>query len=157
MLKQAFLFSSLTGLRWSDVKQISWDDIHHTEDDGYSIHYTQQKTKKVEVLPVSKSAIDILPEKTASNQGEPIFKDLKYHGWMNKLLQNWIDDAGIKKKITFHCSRHTYGTIMLSFTDIYTVSKLLGHKHLKTTEIYAKIVDEKKIEAASKLNQFNFC
>lgn len=157
LLKQAFLFSSLTGLRWSDVKQISWDDIHHTEAEGYSIHYIQQKTKKHEVLPVSESAIKVLPEKNASKESKPIFKDLKYHTWMNTQLQNWIDDAGIKKKITFHCGRHSFSTIMLSLnTDIYTVSKLLGHKHLKTTEIYAKIVDEKKIEAASKLNQFCF-
>lgn len=60
--------------------------------------------------------------------------------------------AGIEKHITFHCARHTYATLQLSLgTDIYTVSKLLGHKNLRTTEVYAKIIDEKKQEAASKI------
>jgi site-specific recombinase XerD len=74
---------------------------------------------------------------------------------MNKQLQNWIYDAGIKKKITFHCARHSFATLHLSLnTDIYTVSKLLGHRHLKTTEIYAKVIDSKKIEAATRIPTF---
>ena len=60
--------------------------------------------------------------------------------------------AGISKTITFHCARHTYATLQLSLgTDIYTVSKLLGHRELKTTQIYAKIIDEKKQEAANRI------
>ena len=60
--------------------------------------------------------------------------------------------AGVEKHITFHCARHTYATLQLSLgTDIYTVSKLLGHKSLKTTEIYAKVIDQKKVEAANRI------
>jgi site-specific recombinase XerD len=60
--------------------------------------------------------------------------------------------AGISKTITFHCARHTYATLQLTLgTDIYTVSKLLGHKDLSTTQIYAKIIDERKTLAASKI------
>ena len=70
---------------------------------------------------------------------------------MNNQLQKWVTDAGIGKKITFHCARHTFATLQLSMdTDIYTVSKLLGHRHLKTTEIYAKVIDKKKIDAVKK-------
>jgi len=158
LLKQAFLFSCLTGLRWSDVKQINWDKIEFDQTDGYSLHYAQQKTKNHEVLPVSEQAIKMLPEKNSTTiDSDPIFKDLTYNTWMNKQLQSWIYDAGIKKKITFHCARHSFATLQLTLnTDIYTVSKLLGHRHLKTTEIYAKIVDEKKVFAAAKLNQFSF-
>jgi site-specific recombinase XerD len=60
--------------------------------------------------------------------------------------------GGVTKTITFHCARHTYATLQLTLgTDIYTVSKLFGHKDLKTTQVYAKIIDEKKKEAANKI------
>ena len=60
--------------------------------------------------------------------------------------------AGITKTITFHCARHTYATLQLTLgTDIYTVSKLLGHKELRTTQIYAKVIDDKKKEAANRI------
>ena len=60
--------------------------------------------------------------------------------------------AGISKTITFHCARHTYATLQLTMgTDIYTVSKLLGHKDLKTTQVYAKIIDQKKIDSVNKI------
>lgn len=60
--------------------------------------------------------------------------------------------AGILKDITFHCGRHTFAVMQLNLgTEIYTVSKLLGHKELKTTQIYARILDEKKREAVNKI------
>lgn len=81
---------------------------------------------------------------------ERVFKGLKYSAWHNLQLQKWMMKAEISKTITFHSARHTYATLQLSLgTDIYTVSKLLGHKYLKTTQIYAKIIDKKKIEAAN--------
>lgn len=71
---------------------------------------------------------------------------------INKKIREWMIRAGIEKHITFHCARHTYATLQLTLgTDIYTVSKLLGHKSLKTTEVYAKIIDEKKKEAANRI------
>ncbi len=57
-------------------------------------------------------------------------------------------DAGITKNVSFHTSRHTYATLQLANgTDIYTVSKMLGHTNVKTTQIYAKVIDKKKDEA----------
>ena len=74
---------------------------------------------------------------------------------MNTQLQHWIDQAGILKKITFHSARHSFATLQLSLdTDIYTVSKMLGHKNLKTTQIYAKVIDKKKIDAAARIPIF---
>jgi site-specific recombinase XerD len=70
-------------------------------------------------------------------------------------LQQWVMNAEIRKKITFHCARHSFATIQLELdTDIYTISKMLGHKELRTTQIYAKLVDKKKTEAMNKLNDF---
>ena len=83
---------------------------------------------------------------------ERVFKGLKYSAWHNLKLQQWVMKAGITKTITFHCARHTYATLQLTMgTDIYTVSKLLGHRELKTTQIYAKIIDDKKKEAANRI------
>ncbi len=150
ILKQAFLFSALTGLRFSDVKALRWENIKYSEADGWHLQFTQKKTKGAETLPVSEQAIKLLGER-----GEPglqIFEALNYSAWNNVKLREWVMAAGIRKKITFHCARHSFATLQLSMnTDIYTVSKLLGHRHLKTTEIYAKVIDKKKIEAANRI------
>lgn len=83
---------------------------------------------------------------------ENIFEKLKYSAYQNKKLHKWVEDAGIDKHITFHCARHSFATLQLTMdTDIYTVSKLLGHRHLKTTEIYVKVIDKKKISAVSRI------
>jgi integrase len=143
-LKQSFLFSALTGLRWSDVKKLTWDKIKYSEDDGYSI-FTQQKTQNIETMPVSEQAIKMLGERK-ENEKE-IFAGLLYNTWMNDQLQKWVNNAGINKKITFHCARHSFATLHLSMnTDIYTVSKLLGHKHLRTTEVYEKVMIKRRLK-----------
>ena len=70
-------------------------------------------------------------------------------------MKKWIAKAGIHKNITFHCFRHTFATLQLANgTDIYTVSKMLGHTNVNTTQIYAKVIDKNKIKAAEviKLN-----
>ncbi len=86
------------------------------------------------------------------DRNEKVFKGLKYSAWHNLKLQPWMTRAGISKKITFHCARHTYATLQLTLgTDIFTVSKMLGHKDLKTTQVYAKVIDDKKRVAANKI------
>ena len=149
-MKTAFLFSALTGLRWSDIQKLSWAEMQHSEDIGHYIRYTQKKTKGSETLPISEQAFGFLGERGEPN--ERVFMGLKYSAWHNMRLQQWAMRAGISKSITFHCARHTYATLQLTLgSDIYTVSKMLGHKHLKTTEIYAKVIDHKKKEAANRI------
>lgn len=151
ILKSAFLFSALTGLRWSDIFKLTWSEIQHSKEIGHYIRFTQKKTKGVETLPISEQAYNLLGE--IGNRSDVVFKGLKYSAWYNLKLQQWVMKAGISKTITFHCARHTYATLQLTLgTDIYTVSKLLGHKDLKTTQVYAKIIDEKKREAANRIN-----
>jgi integrase len=150
ILKRAALFSALTGLRFSDIKNLVWGEIHQSIENGYSIHFTQQKTKGVEVLPISEQAYSFLGERKESIA--KVFDGLTYSAYQNKHLYQWIGAAGITKDITFHSFRHTYATLQLSKgTDIYTVSKMLGHRDLKTTQIYAKIIDQTKREAAEKI------
>ena len=151
LLKDAFIFSSLSGLRWSDVQKMIWSEIQHSNEMGWYIRFRQQKTKGVETLPISDQARKILGDEDEPE--ERVFKGLKYSSWHNVKLQQWMMRAGVSKTISFHCARHTYATLQLTLgTDIYTVSKLLGHKELKTTQIYAKVIDEKKREAANKIH-----
>ena len=149
ILKRAFLFSCLSGLRWSDVQKLTWNEVQ--EFNGkWRIQFTQKKTKGVEYLDISEQARNYMGNK--GQQDERVFASLKYSSYMNVALTQWMLKAGITKPITFHCSRHTFATIQLTLgTDIYTVSKLLGHSELKTTQIYAKIIDEKKQDAVNKI------
>ena len=76
----------------------------------------------------------------------------KIAAWHNLALREWCMKAGITKHITFHCGRHTFAVLQLSLgTEIYTLSKLLGHRELKTTQVYAQIMDEKKREAVNRI------
>jgi integrase len=155
LMKRAALFSSLTGLRFSDINKMIWSELEYIENEGYFINFKQKKTKGVEVMPISEQAYSFTlgqdnPKDMPQNQ--KVFEGLKYSAYHNKHLYQWIGAAGITKKISFHNFRHTFATLQLfSGTDIYTVSKMLGHKDLKTTQIYAKIVDESKRTAANKI------
>lgn len=153
VMKNAFLFSCLTGMRWSDIQKLKWSEVQK-QGDGWRVIFRQQKTGGQEYLDINNQAREYLGEQC--NQDERVFKGLKYSGWHNLELQRWIMRAGITKEITFHCGRHTFAVLQLELnTDIYTVSKLLGHKDLKTTQIYAKIMDKKKKEAMNKIPDIN--
>jgi integrase len=150
LLKRAAIFSALTGLRFSDIKNLAWGEIEHVKGQGYFINFKQQKTKGIEVLPISEQAYSLLGESKAPT--DKVFEGLNYSAYENRHLSQWIGAAGITKNITFHCFRHTFATLQLSNgTDIYTVSKMLGHRELKTTQLYAKIIDQTKREAADKI------
>lgn len=155
LLKRAALFSALTGLRFSDIQKMVWSELEYINGQGYVLNFSQQKTKGVEVLPISEQAYSFTAGKqnpADMPQNELVFDGLKYSAYSNKHLFQWIGAAGITKNITFHNFRHTFATLQLfNGTDIYTVSKMLGHKDLKTTQVYAKIVDEAKRKAANKI------
>ena len=109
----------------------------------------KKKTRKVEVLPISDDAYSLL--NNINSKRKQVFS-LYTTSHLNKQIKRWVIDAGIDKHITFHSFRHTYATLQLEFgTDIFTVSKMLGHKSLNTTMVYAKIVDKKKREATNKI------
>ena len=82
-----------------------------------------------------------------------VFAGLQNAAWISKPLKKWIEAAGIKKHITFHCFRHSYATLQLELgTDIYTIKSMLGHTNVKTTQIYSHIVDSAKEKAANTIH-----
>lgn len=148
-LKRAYLFSCLTGLRLSDIKKLRWGEIRE-EGDFTRIVFKQKKTKEQEYLDISPEAARLLGERKGPD--ELVFSDFLYDIYMRHELRAWCLRAGIPKSPTFHSARHTFAVMMLDLgADIYTVQKLLGHRELRTTEIYAKILDRKKQEAVLKI------
>ncbi|MDB9963727.1 site-specific integrase [Vicingaceae bacterium] len=149
-VKNSALFSALTGLRFSDIQKMVWSEVEHVEGQGYFLNFTQKKTKGIEYYPISEQAFNLLGER--GRPEDKIFKGLNYSSWLNKQLFRWVVKAGITKDITFHNFRHSFATLQLfNGTDLFTVSKMLGHKDIQSTQVYAKVVDESKRIASDRI------
>ena len=149
-LKTMALFSALTGLRWSDVSKLKVGEVKYIDWlNSWAIDFGQQKTGEDNLLPISDQAKSLLPD---IPPGEKNFFDLEYQ-LMQRPLKRWIGRSEISdKRITFHTFRHSFATMqLLAGTDLYTLSDMLGHKSIKTTQIYAKVVNVQKAEAANRV------
>lgn len=152
-LKKAFLFSCLTGLRISDIQRVQWNNLSQNSDETYEVTLIMKKTDRSITIPINNEALGLLGD--IKNGKERIFPGIKYSAHLNNILCQWVLINGIQKHITWHNSRHTYACLLIKYgTDIYTVSKLLGHKDIRTTQIYAKVMDETKREAINNLPSF---
>lgn len=148
-IKKAFLFSCLTGLRRSDILNLTWGEVHE-QGEFTRIIFKQKKTQGLEYLDISPQAAELLGKRGKPNDHP--FIDIHSPSCTNETIKRWVLRAGIQKDITFHCGRHTFAVMMLDLgTDIYTVSKLLGHRYLTTTQIYAKVLDKNKQAAVAKI------
>ena len=151
-IKNAFLFSCFTGIRIGDLQAIKFSNIV-----GDHIKFKMQKTKDfidMKLHPKAKEIIAFQKLLKHPFENDYIFQ-LKTYETSRKKIKRFMKRTGIKKKITFHCARHTFATICITFdVPIYTLSKLLGHKDVKTTQVYAKLIDKKKDEAIDKLPNF---
>ncbi len=154
---QAFLFCCYTGIRFTDAQLLRYKDINFNDSNNIYISIKMHKTKDVVTIPLLDKAKDLLKLNYA-------LKDIPIHPEehilkvpcnqvANKQLKRSCEKAEIKKNVTFHCSRHSFATIAITNgISIETVSKLLGHRELKQTSIYAKIIDTKVIQDMNMLN-----
>lgn len=150
--KQVYLFMCYCGLRISDVKGLLWKDVNK-EGKMWSVAIRQQKTNETLYLPLSEKAQGFMPQQGEKTAAEKVFDDIPTEPAMNRALKIWAKKAGIEKIITLHTARHTFATTLLTKgAGLYTVSKLLGHTKVATTQIYAKIVDSEKVAAVNLLN-----
>ncbi|MCA4464640.1 site-specific integrase [Bacteroides xylanisolvens] len=148
-LRQAFIFACFCGLRKCDVTSLKWKDLT-IQQGQYKICIIQSKTRTPLYLPLSKEALKWMPERGDAATDDLIFPLFPKPAWLGVMLKQWAEAAGIKKNIGFHTARHTFATMMLTLgADIYTVSKLLGHNSIKSTQIYAKIVNQQKDDAVN--------
>ena len=148
-LKRAFLLSCLTGLRRSDIFKLAWSEVH--EQSGFTrLVFRQKKTGGQEYLDITPQAAALMGER--GDDKDPVFAKWLSPDSTNSNLRIWAAQAGIKKHISFHCGRHTFATMMLDLgTDLYTVSKLLGHREVHTTQIYARVLDKNKQAAVQRI------
>lgn len=162
-IRQAFLFSCFTGLRFSDVITLKKAHIQIEKDkEGKPFHTlvirpikTTRTSGQLLKAPLSEQAVKILADVKSNRKSQLVFDALPEKNVVNSWLKKWADAAEIKKNLHFHAARHTFATLCLtSGIDIYTVSKLLGHTRIDATQIYAKIIDEKKQQEVQKFPAF---
>ena len=150
-VKKAFLFCCFTGVRYIDVSRLKWKHIQKLADGEYQLDMTQKKTEEPVYIPLSANAMKWLPEKGDNGRENYVFQ-FRDRSIIYKYLQDWGKRAGIEKHLIFHMSRHTCATLLLYYgADLYTVSKILGHTSIKSTQIYAKVVDSMKRKAVDNI------
>ncbi len=148
--KNAFLFGCYTGLRASDIQNLKWKHIKDNK-----IQLVQTKTKNTVYIPLNPNAQMIL-EKQKQNRVF-VFKLSNHVPSINRTVKKMIKRTNIDKHVHFHCSRHTFATLLVSEgVDIFTISKLMGHRDIKSTMVYAKVMDEKKEKAVNSMFNFEF-
>lgn len=151
-VKQMFLFSCLTGIRFGDLQNLRWKDVKNSGR-HLRLEFHQGKTDTYETLPLCDAAEKIL--RSIGRNGKSVFKNVS-NPWANNLVRRWCKNAGIKKPVNFHSGRHTFCVLLLTKgVPIYTVQRLMCHSDIGTTKIYADIVGRTKSKAVSKLPDIN--
>jgi integrase len=151
-VKAAFLFSVFTGLRYSDIKGLTWERLQTVNNELFMI-YRQKKTDKQEYLPISERAAAYLPPRPDKAADSDFVFDIPNAGYTNVFLKIWTATAGITKRVTFHVGRHTNATLLLSNgVALETISELLGHSNIAVTQIYAKVMNVATRQAVNTLN-----
>lgn len=139
---QYFLFACHTGLRYSDIKSLSLNNLQ-----GDYLVIKMHKTNYTVSIPLTQKSKSFLPK---NSKGDRIFK-IYCNKVTNRVLKQIAKEVGITKNITFHVARHTFATTSISLgIPMEVVSKLLGHTNIRTTQVYAKIVDNVKLREMQK-------
>ena len=148
-VQMAFGLSSMTGLRLGDMQHLRWGDIKDI-DGTPTICITQRKTQRPVSVPLNEMALSFLPSREDDNPNSLVFHLVKKSDNISKYVRRIKDKAGISKDFTYHTSRHTTATLAITAgADISSVKAVLGHGSVVSTEVYAKVNLEKKIEAVN--------
>ena len=152
-VQRAFLFACFTGIRISDIRELKWSDIKvdiKVMGDYKAIIKTQVKTEELVTVPLCMKAMEYLPDQ---REDEFVFH-LPLKTGLRLGLNRIIEASGIDKPVTFHTSRHTFATLTFaSGSDLATVSRLLGHTSVATTEIYADVLMDSKVKAINSISE----
>ena len=150
-IREMFMFSCMTGMRFSDIQELEWKDIKSTGRHLW-IEFRQKKTGTMERIPLGSAAETMLRRMT--REGKRVFGHVS-NQWANAVIKKWCKKAKIKKHVTFHIARHTFCVMLLTKdVPIYTVQKLMCHSDIGTTNIYADLTSKSKAKAVRKLPSF---
>ena len=157
IVRDVFVFAVYTGLSFVDISNLTNENINVGIDKSLWLNYYRQKTDIHAMLPLLQPAVCILKRYEAYHKGKRtnhVFP-VPPNQVANRYLKKVAKEAGVEKNITFHLARHTFATtITLSHgIPIETVSKMLGHTSIKTTQIYAKILDTKVMDDMAALKE----
>lgn len=143
------MFALLTGCRFSALKILRWNNFHYSKVlKAWYVYFIDPKPERCFKHYISQEAVEIIGGVQESE--ELVFPDLDYNRTRSKLIE-WFDGLGLKDKARFHSWRHKYATSLIEQgEDIYVVSKMLNHKHVSTTQIYAQVSDVVRAKAAGK-------
>jgi integrase len=149
LLKKYVLFSALTGMPFKEMQNLNWGQVEISETFGIRIKMIRQKTGKPYLINISEQAYSLMGER--KEQADKVFEGInnrdRYY-----FFPLWLAEAGIKKDMTFHDLRHTYGCLQIDAgTDIYTLQGNMGHSTPRQSMMYGKISDQRKREAADKI------
>ena len=156
-IHRAFIFCLYCGLRWCDVKDLTYANIDYS---NKLLKFEQSKTKAHSaasgvVIPLNDGLLHLIGQPKDGNRNQIIFP-LPSHTMCLKALRHWVARAGIEKHITWHCARHSCGTNLLSNgANIKTVASILGHSGLAHTEKYTRAVDFLKQAAIDSMPPLN--
>lgn len=158
-MQRAFIFSLFTGMRWCDVKELKFSNVDPMT---RTLRFQQKKVRTISskswvTTPLNDDMLALIGEpKTDDRSTEPIFKIGPYVS-CNQQLKKWVKAAGINKKISWHCSRHSFAVNLLSNgANIKTVADLMGHSSITMTEKYLHVVDTLKQDAINSLGKISY-
>ncbi|WP_373111584.1 tyrosine-type recombinase/integrase [Bacteroides caccae] len=148
-VQKAFGFSCMTGLRLGDMQRLRWSDIK-TVGEVQAVSIIQHKTKRLVTVPLNDLALSLLPPRPANGEDSIIFPLVKKPDNVAKYVRRIKEKAGIEKDFTYHSSRHSAATLAITAgAELYSVSKILGHGSIVSTQVYASVNMEKKAEAVN--------
>ena len=151
-IQTMFLFSCMTGLRYSDVQSLRWCEVKRNGR-HLQLEFHQQKTDTYERLPLCAEAEALL--RSQKRSGEYVFGE-ETNQRVNSVLKRWCKEAKVKKSVTFHSARHTFCVLLLTKdVPIYTVQQLMCHSDISTTNVYADLMNKTKVKAVRKLDMLN--
>ncbi len=151
-VQKAFGFSCMTGLRLGDMQRLRWSDIK-TIGEVQAVSIIQHKTKLLVTVPLNELALSLLPPRPDNGEDSIIFPLVKKPDNVAKYVRRIKEKAGIEKDFTYHSSRHSAATLAITAgAELYSVSKILGHGSIVSTQVYASVNMEKKEEAVNLAN-----